>query len=63
MLGKMRKSYTAFTKIMERINMNKNSTQGGRPILNVSNLHAYQRRAVQHILDKPKSALFLDMGL
>ncbi len=26
-------------------------------------LHAYQDRAVKHILDVPKSALFLDMGL
>ena len=43
--------------------MNKNLTQGGRPILKISNLHPYQNRAVQHILDIPKSALFLDMGL
>lgn len=28
-----------------------------------SDLHDYQSRAVEHILDKPKSALFLDMGL
>ncbi len=43
--------------------MNKNLTQGGRPILNINNLHEYQKRAVNHILDIPKSALFLDMGL
>ena len=43
--------------------MSKNSTQGGRPILKKDMLHEYQNRAVQHILDIPKSALFLDMGL
>ena len=32
-------------------------------MLSVDNLHNYQRRAVQHILDKPRSALWLDMGL
>jgi SNF2 family DNA or RNA helicase len=32
-------------------------------MLNVDNLHAYQNRAVEHILTKPKAALFLDMGL
>lgn len=48
---------------MEENNMNKNLTQGGRPILTKDKLHGYQNRAVQHILDKPKSALFLDMGL
>ena len=44
--------------------MNTNPTQGGRPILkNRSNLHGYQERAVSHMIDKAKSALFLDMGL
>ena len=32
-------------------------------MLDRSNLHKYQDRAVNHILEKPKSALFLDMGL
>jgi len=32
-------------------------------MLNKSNLHDYQTRAVQHILNKKKSALWLDMGL
>jgi len=32
-------------------------------MLKKNNLHAYQNRAVSHILDVPKSALFLDMGL
>ena len=41
----------------------KNSTQGGRPILKRSDLHAYQNRAVQFVKDNHGSALFLDMGL
>lgn len=32
-------------------------------MLNRSNLHDYQKRAVKHIIDKQKSGLFLDMGL
>ena len=32
-------------------------------MLSRENLHDYQNRAVRHIHDKPKSALFLDMGL
>ena len=32
-------------------------------MLHADNLHPYQQRAVSHILSKPKSALFLDMGL
>ncbi len=47
----------------EWIKMNKNLTQGGRPILNANNLHAYQHRAVDFILESPEVALFLDMGL
>jgi len=43
--------------------MNKNPTQGGRPILRKEHLHGYQLKAVKHILTIPKSALFLDMGL
>jgi len=43
--------------------MSKNSTQGGRPILTKDMLHGYQLKAVKHIIDKPNSALFLDMGL
>ncbi len=43
--------------------MNKNLTQGGRPILKVENLHAYQKRAVDFIINKRDVALFLDMGL
>lgn len=31
--------------------------------MNESNLHNYQRTAVEHILQVPKSGLFLDMGL
>lgn len=31
--------------------------------LNREHLHSYQNRAVKHILEKPKSALFLDMGM
>ena len=43
--------------------MNKNLTQGGRPILRKEDLHMYQNKAVEHILNVPKSAQFLDMGL
>jgi SNF2 family DNA or RNA helicase len=32
-------------------------------MLNKLNLHGYQSKAVEHILNTPKSALFLDMGL
>jgi len=32
-------------------------------MLTIDNLHHYQERAVSHVLDVPKSALFLDMGL
>jgi len=32
-------------------------------MLNRSNLHAYQQRAVQFIKDNPKAALWIDMGL
>ena len=32
-------------------------------MLSIDNLHPYQHRAVSHIITKPKSALFLDMGL
>ena len=31
--------------------------------LNRSNLHSYQERGVEHIIEVPKSALFLEMGL
>lgn len=31
--------------------------------MNESNLHEYQRKAVQHIIDNPYSGLLLDMGL
>lgn len=31
--------------------------------MNESNLHEYQRKAVQHIIENPYSALLLDMGL
>lgn len=31
--------------------------------MNRSNLYKYQERAVSHVIDVPKSALFLDMGL
>ena len=41
----------------------KNLTQGGSPILKRSNLHEYQNRAVDFIIDKNNVALFLDMGL
>jgi hypothetical protein len=33
------------------------------PYLGKEQLHEYQNRAVKHILNIPKSALFLDMGL
>ena len=32
-------------------------------MLHRSNLHGYQRIAVQHIKEHPDAALFLDMGL
>ena len=32
-------------------------------MLNRNNLHKYQDRAVNHIIDKKTSGLFLDMGL
>ena len=32
-------------------------------MLNRSNLHSYQEHSVQHILDNPRCALFLEMGL
>ena len=44
-------------------NKMKNSTQGGSPILTKDKLHGYQNKAVQHILDKPRCALWLGMGL
>ena len=41
----------------------KNLIQGGRPILNRSDLHGYQDRAVQFVKDNHGSALFLDLPL
>ena len=41
----------------------KNPTQGGSPVLRKSALHNYQLRAIQHIVDTHKCALFLEMGL
>ena len=55
-----------FTKIIvkELQSMeNKNPTQGGHPILKREQLHHYQERGVNHIIDNHKSALFLEMGL
>ncbi|MEO0624110.1 MAG: DEAD/DEAH box helicase [Pseudomonadota bacterium] len=33
------------------------------PVLTPNHLHAYQRRAVEHVLENPRCALWLDMGL